>query len=95
MGLCEGSRVDALLHNTLKAVYKTSFPTGWVSALYHFEASCDDDGVEERLRDVRVEVRHGAGEGGDVVRQAVVRVLQPAVQVGHPVEGLQWGFWNK
>ena len=61
--------------------------------LYHFEAGSDDDGVEERLRDVRVEVRHGAGEGGDVVRQAVVRVLQPAVQVGHAVEGLQWGFW--
>ena len=60
--------------------------------LYHFEAGSDDDGVEERLRDVRVEVRHGAGEGGDVVRQAVVRVLQPAVQVGHPVEGLGWNF---
>ena len=30
----------------------------------------------------------GGGEGGDVVRQAVVGVVQPAVQVGHPVVGL-------
>ena len=30
----------------------------------------------------------GGGEGGDVVRQTVVGVVQPAVQVGHPVVGL-------
>ena len=58
--------------------------------MYHFEAGCDDDGVEERLGDVRVDVRHRPGEGGHVIRQAVVRVLQPAVQVGHAVECLGW-----
>ena len=30
----------------------------------------------------------GRGEGGDVVCQTVVGVVQPAVQVGHPVVGL-------
>ena len=65
-----------------------SLPSSVEEKLYHSEAGGDDDGVEEGLGDVRVEVRHGAGEGRDVVRQAVVRVLQPRVQVGHAVKRL-------
>ena len=35
-----------------------------------------------------VQVGAGGGEAGYVLSEPVVRALQPAVQVGHPVEGL-------
>ena len=41
--------------------------------------------VEQRLGDVRVEVRHRAGERAYVVCQTVVGVLHAPVQVGHAV----------
>ena len=43
----------------------------------------DQDRVQDWLRDVRVEMRHGRGEGGDVVGQAVVGVLEPGVQTSY------------
>ena len=41
--------------------------------------------VQHGLGYVRVQVGHRAGEGGDVVGEAVVGVVQPSVKVGHPV----------
>ena len=35
-----------------------------------------------------VEVGAGGGEAGDVVSEAMIRVGQSSVKVGHPVEGL-------
>lgn len=48
----------------------------------------DERAVEQRLGEVRVQVRHRGREGRDVVRQPVVRVLDAPVQVGHAVVGL-------
>ena len=54
--------------------------------VYPDEREGDGGGVQYRLGHVAVEVGAGRGEAGDVLGQAVVGVVQPAVQVGHPVQ---------
>lgn len=48
----------------------------------------DQRAVEQRLGQMRVQVRHGRRERRDVVRQPVVGVLDPAVHVAHSVVSL-------
>ena len=48
----------------------------------------DEDNVETRLGQVRVEMGHALGEHRDVLRQTLVRVLEPGVQIGHGIVGL-------
>ena len=55
---------------------------------YPDEREGDGGGVQYRLGHVAVEVGAGRGEAGDVLGQAVVGVVQPAVQVGHAVVSL-------
>jgi len=48
----------------------------------------DQRAVEQRLSQVRIQVRHGRRECRDVVRQPMVGIFYPAVHVAHPIVSL-------